>query len=151
MIDITFKETLIRLALAAFLSSLIGFERELRHKGPDLRTFILVGVGSALVVLTSINLFATYKDITIVDPTRMIAGLITGIGFLCAGTIIQAGANVKGLTTAATVWIVSCIGIAAGAGHYKGAITVTALVIFIMLTLRPIEKMLGDKFSNNDQ
>ena len=125
---------------------IIGFEREIRHKAADLRTHILVGLGSCLIVLTSLHIFFMYKDITIIDPTRMITGIITGIGFLCAGTIIRAGENVQGLTSAATVWIVSCIGIAVGAGHYTAA-TLAALVVLIVLTcLRSLERKIGKTF-----
>lgn len=133
-----------KVLLTIFLSGLIGLEREYRQKMAGLRTHILVGVGSALVVLTSHHLFVVYKNETFVDPTRMVTGIVTGIGFLCAGAIIKAGDNVFGLTTAATLWIVSCVGIAVGAGQYDAAIVV-AVVVFIVLTLvRFLEDYLED-------
>ncbi|MFT5388318.1 MAG: putative Mg2+ transporter-C (MgtC) family protein, partial [Candidatus Omnitrophota bacterium] len=111
-----------KILLSALLCGLIGLERDFRNKGAGLRTHILVGVGSTLIVLTSVYIFDIYKEQTIIDPTRMITGIITGIGFLCAGTIMQAESHIKGLTTAATLWIASCIGIATGAGNSQAAI-----------------------------
>lgn len=144
-------ETAFKIILTVLLSSFIGFEREMRQKVAGLRTHILVGVGSALVVLTSLHIFDIYKDITFVDPTRMITGIVTGIGFLCAGTIIQAGDNVRGLTTAATLWIVSGVGIAVGAGHYDGAIVVSAVVFFVLTFVRYIEYKLRHRTIEKDQ
>ncbi len=139
-------EITVKVFLAILLSGLIGLEREFRQKGAGLRTHILVGVGSTLIVLTSLKVFDTYKDITIVDPTRMITGIVTGIGFLCAGTIIRAGSNVRGLTTAATLWIVSGLGVAIGAGDYVSAIIVTLAVSFVLIVVRSFERKLGEKF-----
>jgi len=136
-----------KILLTIFLSGLIGGERELRQKGAGLRTHILVAVGSALIVLTSFHVFDIYKDITFVDPTRMLAGLVTGIGFLCAGTIIRAGTQVSGLTTAATLWIVSGIGMAVGAGHYLAAVIFTAVVFLVLVGVRSLERKLKDKLS----
>jgi len=133
-----------RIFLTILLSSIIGYERELRQKGAGLRTHILVGVGSALIVLTSFHVFDIYKDTTTIDPSRMIAGIVTGIGFLCAGTIIRGGSQVIGLTTAATMWIVSSIGIAVGARHYSAAIIVTVVVFFVLISMRSIEKKIKD-------
>lgn len=143
LLDLIFK-----IVLVILLSSLIGFEREIRQKGADLRTHILVGVGSALIVLTSLYLFDIYKDTAMVDPSRMIAGIVQGIGFLCAGTIIRAGSHVKGLTTAATLWIVSGVGIAVGAGYFEAAIVVSFVVFFILIWVRALEQKLGEKFKN---
>lgn len=143
----TFFELLFRILLVIILSALIGIERDIRHKGADLRTHILVGVGSALIVLTSIYLFDIYKDTpSVIDPTRMIAGIIQGIGFLCAGTIIRAGSNVKGLTTAATLWIVSGVGITVGVGYYSAAIVVSIIVFLILIGVRSLEKKIEEKF-----
>ena len=138
-----------KIILTVFLSGLIGAERGLRHKGAGLRTHILVGVGSALIVLTSYHVFDIFKEITIVDPTRMIAGVVTGVGFLCAGTIIQGGMNVTGLTTAASLWIVSGIGMAVGAGDYGAAIIVSVVVFIVLTSLRSVEKYFDEHFGNN--
>ncbi|MCK4883040.1 MAG: MgtC/SapB family protein [Candidatus Omnitrophica bacterium] len=137
-----------KVLLSILLSSIIGFERELRQKGAGLRTHILVGLGSTLIVLTSLHLFDIYKDVTDIDPTRMITGIVTGIGFLCAGTIIQAESRVRGLTTAAALWIVSGVGIAVGAGHYSAAIIVSIVVFFVLIGMRSVEHKLSKKFKN---
>lgn len=139
-------EIIVKVILSVLLSSLVGFEREMRQKGAGLRTHILVGLGSTLIVLTSLHLFDIYKDVTIIDPTRMITGIVTGIGFLCAGTIIQAESRVRGLTTAAALWIVSGIGIAVGAGHYSAAIIVSIVVFCVLVSLRSVERKLPRKF-----
>lgn len=136
---------LFKVILAVALSSIIGAERQTRSKVAGLRTHILVGVGSALIVLTSLHIFNIYKDITVIDPTRMITGIITGIGFLCAGTIIRAGSSIVGLTTAATLWIVSGIGISVGAGHYTAALLVTLVVFFVLVGMRSIDTKLNKK------
>lgn len=133
-----------RILLTVLLSGLIGWERERRNKVAGLRTHILVGVGSALIVLTSFYIFDIYKSQVAIDPTRIISNIVTGIGFLCAGTIIRAGSNVIGLTTAATVWIVSGIGIAVGAGQYDVATFVTVVVFLILIGVRSIEGKIHD-------
>jgi len=92
--------------------------------------------------LTSLYLFDIYNNVTRIDPTRMIAGIITGIGFLCAGTIIRSGESVIGLTTAATVWIVSCVGISVGCGHYFAAIMTTLIVFIVLVGMRTVDKHL---------
>lgn len=128
-----------KLSLAALFSGIIGFEREHSHRPAGFRTHILVGVGSALVMLTSVYAMKKYSGIVQIDPTRMSAQVISGIGFLGAGTILREGFSVKGLTTAASLWAVSCIGIAVGAGFIEGAVVAT-LVIY--LTLNSLKKVL---------
>jgi len=140
-------ELLQKIVLTILLCSLIGYEREIRRKGAGIRTHVLVGVGSALIVLTSFFVYDIYKDVAIVDPTRMITGIFTGVGFLCAGAIIRGGNQVSGLTTAATLWIVSGIGMAVGAGQYMAAIVFTVVVFFVLIGLRSLEKKLQDKIS----
>jgi len=127
-------DTLFKLSLAALLSGVIGYEREHSHRPAGFRTHILVAVGSALVMATSFYLFEAYKGETNMDPTRLGAQVISGIGFLGAGTILREGFSVKGLTTAASLWAVSCIGLAVGGGFYAGAIVGT-VVIYITLNL----------------
>ncbi|HPB68390.1 MAG TPA: MgtC/SapB family protein [Candidatus Omnitrophota bacterium] len=141
-------ELLFKLVLTILLCSLIGGEREARNKGAGLRTHILVGLGSGLFVLTSYHIFYTFKNETLVDPTRIITGIVTGIGFLCAGTIIRCESNVIGLTTAATLWIVSGIGMAVGAGLYSAAIVVTLAVFFVLVGVRSLEKRLKNRLTN---
>lgn len=141
--QISFFVLVIRIVLAIVLSGLIGAERGIRHKDAGLRTHILIGLGAALIVLTSFFVSDISSIATRVDPTRIIAAVITGIGFLCAGTIIQGGSGVKGLTTAATLWIAAAIGIAVGVGYYRAAIFVALVVFFVLTGLRSIEKSLA--------
>lgn len=130
-----------KIFLSIGLCGIIGLERELRHKGAGLRTHILVGVSATLVALTSFYLSDIYKDSNL-DPSRLLHGVITGIGFLCAGTIIRGGNQVSGLTTAASLWTVACIGIAVGAGQYTASIIFTFVVTFVLIGVRRLETFL---------
>ena len=125
-------DAVIKMLLVILLSGIIGYEREHSHRPAGFRTHILVAVGSALVMRTSKYIFLEYEGITAFDPTRLGAQVISGIGFLGAGTILREGFSVKGLTTAASLWAVSCIGLAVGGGYYVGAV-VTTLVIYLTL------------------
>jgi len=136
-----------KILLSVLLSGLVGAEREVRHKGAGLRTHILVGVGSTLIVLTSFHVSDIYKNATFVDPTRMISGIITGIGFLCAGTIIRGGKQIVGLTTAATLWIVSAVGIAIGCDYNTAAIVTTLIVFIVLICFRSVENRLTKHFN----
>lgn len=133
--DLTWLETIARVAAAAGLTALIGLERELDEKAAGLRTHMLVGVGSALFTMVGAYGFADFANRTI-DPTRVAAQVVTGIGFLGAGLIFRQGFTIRGLTTAASLWVVAAIGMAAGAGYWKGAILVTAVAL---IGLRPLE------------
>jgi len=131
-----------RLFLAAALGGVIGFEREKHNRSiAGLRTHILVSVGSALIMLISMHIFEVYSGRAPVDPARIASGVVTGIGFLCAGTIIRSGESVKGLTTAASVWTVSAIGLAIGCGFYIAgwATAIIALATLYLLKKLPIE------------
>lgn len=124
-------EALLRLLLAAALGALVGFQRELVHKPAGLRTHILICLGSALFTVASVMGFAGNFD-----PSRVAAGVVTGIGFIGAGVILRGtrGDKVVGITTAASVWVTAAIGIAAGAGMYLIAViaaVITLLVLFI--------------------
>ena len=133
-------EDLGRLALAAALGGAIGFERELRDREAGLRTHLLVCLGSALFTIVSaygFREFLTSGDQVIrADPTRIAAQIVTGIGFLGAGAIIRQGISVRGLTTAATLWVSAAIGIAAGAGFYSGAVIATIVTLVALWPLR---------------
>ena len=131
---IGYQDIAIRLVLAVLLSSLIGLEREIKQHGAGLRTHILVCLGSTLIMLTSLYVFDIYKDIVSLDPARIASGIITGIGFLCAGTIIRYGGTVKGLTTAASLWVTAAVGMAVGCGFYEAAV-VTTIIVFVVLAL----------------
>lgn len=123
-------DAMVKLLVTTLLSGIIGFEREHSHRPAGFRTHILVAVGSALVMLTSVYIFDSQGMTG--DVTRMSAQVLSGIGFLGAGTILREGFSVKGLTTAASLWAVACVGIAVGAGFYAGALVAT-LVIYLTL------------------
>jgi putative Mg2+ transporter-C (MgtC) family protein len=130
---------LLRLTVAAVLGGAVGAERELRERQAGLRTHLVVSVGSALFTLVSAYGFRDFIEAgnvyARIDPTRIAAQIVTGIGFLGAGAIIRQGVSVRGLTTAATLWLVAGIGMAAGAGYYDGAIIAT---LGALLTLGPL-------------
>lgn len=126
--------TFIRLLLAAVLGCWIGFEREQYNRPAGARTYALVCIGSALVMIISEYTYKIYGGI--VEPTRLGAQVVSGIGFLGAGTIMKEGFTVRGLTTAAGLWVMSCIGLAAGIGFYSGAVIATMLNYFILLILK---------------
>ncbi|MBU0548475.1 MAG: MgtC/SapB family protein [Candidatus Omnitrophica bacterium] len=134
-----------RLLLTLSLSGLIGLERQVHRRDAGLRTHILVALGSCLIMLTSLYVFDIYKDKVSLDPARIAAGVITGIGFLCAGTIIREPERVRGLTTAASLWVVSGIGLAVGCGFNRVAIYATVLVLVVLYLLRYIEDNLLNK------
>jgi len=129
----------LRLLVGALLGGLVGFERE-RHnrKIAGFRTHILVCVGSTLIMLTSLYIFDLYGTRAPVDPARIAAGVITGIGFLGAGTIIRSNVSVTGLTTAASLWTVSGVGLAVGCGFYTAAYATTIIVMAALYLLRKI-------------
>ena len=133
-------QVVIRLVLSVILGGGVGFERQIHRRAAGLRTHILVCLGSCLIMLTSLYIFDIYKDKVPLDPTRIAAGVITGIGFLGAGTIIREREQVKGLTTAASLWVISAIGLAVGCGFYKAAILAFALTLAALLLLRQVER-----------
>ncbi len=128
--------SLIRLVLAAAMGGLIGWERSHTNRPAGLRTHVVVCIGAALIMILSEYMRLIYGNE--VDLTRMGAQVISGIGFLGAGTIIKEGFNVKGLTTAASLWVVSCIGLALGSGFYSGAIIATLLIYFTLMIMKNI-------------
>jgi putative Mg2+ transporter-C (MgtC) family protein len=140
-----------RLSIVVVLSGLIGFEREVRNRPAGLRTHILVGLGSCLLMLLSLYGFDSFfaennNGIVNMDPGRIPSYVISGIGFLGAGTIIvQGNMSVRGLTTAASIWVVAGIGLVIGAGMYFEGIITTAIVIFTLFVLNKIEKLLENK------
>jgi putative Mg2+ transporter-C (MgtC) family protein len=151
---LNWDEALLRLALAAVLGGLIGIERELREREAGLRTHLLVSLGSCLFTIVSAYGFheflASGESVVRADPTRIAAQIVTGIGFLGAGAIIRQGLSVRGLTTAATLWIVAAVGLAAGAGYYSGAVITTAVVIFALWPLRIAAFRIISRFRPDD-
>ena len=138
-------EIIIRLVLSLILSGLIGLERQMHRRTAGLRTHILVSLGSCLIMLTSLYIFDIYKNEVPLDPARIAAGVITGIGFLGAGTIIREREGVKGLTTAASLWVVAGIGLATGCGFYKAALFTTILALLTLFFLKYIERIIFSK------
>ncbi|HEX7065058.1 MAG TPA: MgtC/SapB family protein [Bacillales bacterium] len=131
-----------RLLIAAILSGLIGLEREAKRHPAGFRTHLLVGIGACLMMLLSIygfNQFLAEHDNARLDPARLPAYVVSGIGFLGAGTILVHGVTVKGLTTAASIWTVAGIGLVVGNGMYYAAGLTTAVVILSLLFLNKVE------------
>jgi putative Mg2+ transporter-C (MgtC) family protein len=126
-------EIIFKLALACILGAMIGLERESLNRPAGLRTYTLVCVGSALAMIVSIDIYMQYYQTVNADPGRIAAQVISGIGFLGAGTIMREGASVRGLTTAAGLWVVACIGLAVGAGLYIPAVATTILILFVLI------------------
>ncbi len=127
---------MLRLVLAAVLGAAIGIERELRQKPAGLRTNILIALGSALFTVVSIDIARRYTGGT---PDRVAAQVVTGIGFLGGGAILRSGTNVRGMTTAATIWVNAAIGMAAGSGAFALATAATGITLVVLAVLPPIE------------
>ena len=136
-LDWTAMESIIRLVVSMIVGALVGWERERGNRPAGLRTHMLVCMGSCLVMTASIW-FA--KETMMGDAMRMGAQVISGIGFLGAGTIIKDDHGVKGLTTAASLWVVACIGLALGAGFYWGAILCAAMTYAALVFFKHIEE-----------
>lgn len=134
-------EIIFRLMLAIGLGALIGFERELKHRPAGLRTHMLVSLGATIFAVSSIS-FA-------IEPARVAAGIVAGIGFLGAGTIIAHKGHVKGITSAATLWVVAGIGLAAGIGEYYIAI-ISAIAVFLILRFEKVEKQIDSSKNSSD-
>lgn len=129
---ITELELTIRLVVACILGGIIGWERERLDRPAGFRTHILVCIGSTLIMILSINIYQSVQGLTNADPARLAAQVVSGIGFLGAGTILRDGFSVKGLTTAASLWVVSGIGLAIGAGLYYASCVGTVLVFVVL-------------------
>jgi putative Mg2+ transporter-C (MgtC) family protein len=135
-------ELILRLLLAAVLGSVIGFERERLSWAAGLRTHMLVCVGSALIMIVSAFGFADVlgKPQVVLDPSRIAAQVVSGIGFLGAGSILMRGEIVRGLTTAASLWSVAAVGLAVGGGLYVAAVAATVIVLVILAGIKPLER-----------
>ena len=149
MPDLSTTEALLRLLAAALLGGAVGFERELRDHEAGLRTHLIVTLGACVFTLVSAYAwtdwqFSTESGIAF-DPTRIAAQIVTGVGFLGAGAIIVRGINVRGLTTAATLWVCAAIGMAAGTGYYVVAFGATVLVLVSLGPLRVVSRRMVAK------
>lgn len=139
---LTELDLIIRLAIGFLAGAIIGFERSSKHQVAGLRTHILICTGSTLLMLLSIWLPQIYDAGSRGDPGRIAAQVVSGIGFLGAGAILRLGNNVKGLTTAASLWFVAAIGLAVGAGMYVAAAVAEFLGLFTLIILDTVEKKL---------
>lgn len=137
--EIDFSTALSRLLLSLFACGLIGLEREMRRQTAGWRTHIIIGLGATLLMLLSIWLPQTIGGDR-GDPGRIAAQVVSGIGFLGAGAFIKVGNNVKGMTTAATIWFVAGIGLTIGAGLWVAALITLAIGLFVLIILEPLEK-----------
>lgn len=145
-LQLSVREIAIRLGVAMMIGGVIGMEREFSHRPAGLRTHMLVALGACAVMITSQLLFCQYRPYGVTpDPARLSAQVIAGVGFLGAGTILREGAIVKGLTTAASIWSVACLGIAVGAGYYSIALISAG---FILVTLTIVEWLQRRVFRN---
>lgn len=135
-------EILSRLLMAALLGSVIGFERERLNWAAGLRTHMLVCVGASLMMLVSAFGFADVlgEKNVVLDPSRVAAQVVSGIGFLGAGSILLRGEVVRGLTTAASLWSVAGVGLAVGGGMYTAAIGATVIILIILAGIKPLER-----------
>ncbi|MFH1691741.1 MAG: MgtC/SapB family protein [Candidatus Omnitrophota bacterium] len=138
-----------RILIAFVLSGLIGLEREFFGHEAGLRTHILVCVGSTLIMLTALSLSDIYKSQLLIDPSRIAANVVTGIGFLGAGAIMRSQEGVRGLTTASSLWVVAALGLSVGCGFLKISVFVTLVVLSVLWFLRKIEKALLGKGVDN--
>lgn len=135
-------ELILQLAMATLFGGLVGYQREKAEKPAGLRTHILVCLGAALIMQVSVYPFQGVEN---ADPARIAAGVVIGIGFLGAGTIIRQGSAVRGLTTAASVWVIAGVGLAIGIGFYVPAVATTVLIIAVLAILKQIDiRISGD-------
>ena len=138
---ITEQEIIIRLAIAAALGMIVGFERERQNQPAGLRTHTILAIGSCLAMTISINLAMQFQPLVPNgDPARLAAQVVSGIGFLGAGAILRYGTSVKGLTTATSLWTIAMVGLAIGAGHFFSGIATTGMLLMILVLLNVLEK-----------
>lgn len=138
--EITLDVSIFRLMITALLVGCVGLERQTNNQPAGLRTHILIGVGASLLMLLSIYVPQQYRDFPSGDPSRIAAQVVSGIGFLGGGAILKFGADIRGLTTAASIWTVAAIGLAVGAGLFGAATFSTVLVLFTLITLNQVER-----------
>lgn len=143
--DVNFQSMIFRLILAMIGGGILGVERGIKNRPAGLRTYMLVSLGSMLVMVTNLYLTELYS-VTDVDPTRMGAQVVSGIGFLGAGTIIVTSRNqIRGITTAASLWVAACIGLVIGAGFYEAAILGMVATLIILIMMNRIDDFLKDR------
>lgn len=142
---ITNRDIIMRLLIALIVGGLTGLERERSHQFAGFRTHILVSVGSCITSITSLSLFFQYSSYSNIDPARLSAQVLSGVGFLGAGAILKTSNGIRGLTTAAGIWATACIGIAIGYGYYVLGISAWLFVMVTLYILKNIDKMIFKK------
>lgn len=135
----------IRIFLAAFLGAIIGIEREIKNRAAGFRTHIIVSVGACLIMLIGIDGIGEFSPDKARDTARIASQVVSGIGFLGAGTILQKRDKVSGLTTAATLWLSAAIGLAVGIGYYEGAIIATAICLITLISLKWVSDIINKR------
>lgn len=145
----TYMDFILRLLAALGAGFLIGIEREWQNKPAGLRTNTLVATGSALFVLLSVRINENYGDVN--DMTRIVGQVVTGIGFLGAGIIFKQGSDIKGLTTAATIWCSAAVGCFAGSGLFVETLIGVVSIITINMLLMPADRWLSEKASQKEE
>jgi putative Mg2+ transporter-C (MgtC) family protein len=146
--NLTFTEIVIRLILAIVLGAVIGLEREFSGKPAGLRTHMMVSLGAAAFTVVTLQVFGAVMgamEQTRADPIRIVEGIIGGIGFLGAGTIIRARGTVEGITTAAGIWVVGAVGLACGAGYKLVALAIVVFAVVIIGGIGRLEDRFGRK------
>ena len=135
----------VSLILAAILGAVIGIEREIKNRAAGFRTHIIVSVGACLIMLIGIDAIGDLSSDNARDAARLAGQVVSGIGFLGAGTILQKKNGVSGLTTAATLWLSGAIGLAVGIGYYEGAIIATVICLITLVSLKGISDLINKK------
>jgi putative Mg2+ transporter-C (MgtC) family protein len=140
-LSIGFGEVILRIAAAGMLGGLIGFEREISDQPAGFRTHILVALGAALFTMAGATAFGLPEGSSLIryDPTRVAAQVVTGIGFLGAGAILRHGLNVRGLTTAASLWVTAAVGTAVGLGYWSAAVATAIATLLALFALKRLE------------
>ena len=139
-IEVNTLNSIFKLCLSMLLGSLVGYERKRKGQAAGVRTFSLIAMGATLAMILSIYVPQEYMGLKNGDPGRIAAQVITGIGFLGAGAIIQMKGSIRGLTTAAGIWMIAAIGLTVGVGMYLISIIATALILFILVELERMEQ-----------
>ncbi len=151
-LDLTLGQITLRLLLAVLLGAVLGIEREVMGKPAGLRTHMMVSMGAAAFTLVTLEIFSSVRQVmenTRSDPIRIVEGIIGGIGFLGAGTIIRSRGSVEGITTAASIWVVGAVGLACGAGYFKVAGIIVAFAMVIISGVGRLEDRFIRRGENN--
>lgn len=150
-VKLVWWEVILRIVLAMIIGGTVGIQREFQNNAAGFRTHILVSLGACIAMLTNEYLLLEYGHISNIDVARMGSYVISGIGFLGAGSIIKDNMRVRGLTTAAGLWVVACLGVSVGAGYYIAAGVGTVLVVIVLILLKIVEEKIITKKRNRIQ